>query len=56
MHNSELKKVSLIIANNSLIKGQFGDGKLDTVRPVTLSVIDDVQLVTDEGQVNAKVN
>jgi len=37
-----------------LLLGQFGDGKLDTVRPVTLSVIDDVQLVTDEGQVNAK--
>jgi len=37
-----------------LLLGQFGDGKLDTVRPVKLSVIGDVPLVTDDGQVNAK--
>jgi len=37
-----------------LLLGQFGDGQLDTVRPATVTVIGDVQLVTDDGLVSAK--
>ena len=34
-----------------LILGQFGDGPLDTVRPETVRVVGEVNIVTEEGLV-----
>lgn len=36
-----------------LILGQFGDGPLDTVRPETVRVVGEVNIVTEEGLVSA---
>ena len=37
-----------------VLLGQFGDGPLDTVRPSKVTVVGDINLVTEEGPVSAK--
>ena len=40
--------------DTALILGQFGDGPLDTLRPVSVKVVGDIQVVTEDGVVSGK--